>query len=81
MRPIRKTVTLTVCFGQRLNALGEFEDFVEDLPRAITAERATKYFRRKYKDDTITINHTEEDTSTYELSLDGFLKHAHAIND
>ena len=28
-RTIKRTVTATLCLGQRLNALGEFEDFVK----------------------------------------------------
>lgn len=75
-RDIRRTLTVSVCFGQRLNALGEFEDFCEDLFRPTTPEKATRHFRRKYHDDTITINCVETDTSTYRLSFEDFLQHA-----
>ena len=75
-KAIKRTLTVSVCFGQRLNALGEFEDFTEDLFRATTCERATRYFRRKYGDDTIVINHIESDTSTYVLPFEDFLRYA-----
>lgn len=76
-RDVSRTITISVCFGQRVNALGEFEDFVEDVTRGITAERATAYFRRKYGDETITINHVETATDTYYLTEEEFLKYAH----
>lgn len=78
---VRRTLTVSVCFGQRLNALGEFEDFDETIFRATTPERATRYLRRKYGDDTITVNRVESDTSVYELSFEDFLKYAHIVED
>ena len=76
-RDIRRTITISVCFGQRVNALGEFEDFVEDITHATTADKATRHFRRKYGDESITINKVERVTDTYYLSEDEFLKYAH----
>lgn len=80
-RDIRRTLSVTVCFGQRLNALGEFEYFCDNVFRPTTPERATRYFRRKYGDDTIVINHVETDTSTYALSFEDFLNYAHVEED
>lgn len=80
-RDIRKTVTVSVCFGQRINALGEFEDFCDSVFRAIRADTATRYFRRKYGDQTITVNHVESDTSTYSMSFEEFMEHAHVIEN
>lgn len=80
-RDIRRIVTVSVCFGQRINALGEFEDFCEDVFRAIRPDTATAYFRRKYGDSTITINRVESDTSTYVLSFEDFLRHAHVEDE
>ena len=76
-RDVSRTVTISVCFGQRVNALGEFEDFVEDLTRAITPERATRLFRKRYRDDSITINRVDTMTDEYYLTEDEFLKYAH----
>ena len=77
---IKRTVTATMCLGQRLNALGEFEDFDATLFRRTTAAGATKYLRRKHKDETITINHVETVTDTYELSFEDFLRHAKLVD-
>lgn len=79
-RTIKRTVTATLCLGQRLNALGEFEDFDATLFRRITAAGATKYLRRKHKDETITINRVETVTDTYELSFEDFVRHARLVD-
>lgn len=80
-KAIRRRVTASVCFGQRVNALGEFEDFDETVTRAITPEMATRAFRRKYGDPTITVNHVETATDVYELSFDDFLRYAHLVEN
>lgn len=76
-RDVSRTITISVCFGQRVNALGEFEDFTEDLTRPTTAEKATRLFRRKYRDESITINRVDTVTDEYYLTEDEFLKYAH----
>lgn len=80
-KAIRRRVTASVCFGQRVNALGEFEDFDETVTRAITPEMATRAFRRKYGDPTITVNHVETATDVYELSFEDFLRYAHLVGE
>lgn len=76
-RDITRRITIAVCFGQRVNALGEFEDFTGDLTRPVTVEKATRYFRRKERDDSITINKVELVSDEYYLTEDEFLKYAH----
>ena len=80
-RNVSRIITVSACFGQRVNALGEFEDFSEVLNRAITAEKATSYFRRKYDDETITINKVETSTDEYFLTVEEFLAVAHIKED
>ena len=80
-KAIRRRVTASVCFGQRVNAIGEFEDFDETVTRAITPEMATRAFRRKYGDPTITVNHVETATDVYELSFEDFLRYAHLVEN
>lgn len=76
-RDVSRLVTISVCFGQRVNALGEFEDFVGDVTRAVTPDRATRIFRKKYRDDSIVINRVDTMTDEYYLTEDEFLKYAH----
>lgn len=77
-KDVERTITVSVCFGQRVNPItGEFEDFTADLTRSITAERATRLFRRQYEDETITVNKVEMMTDTYYLTEEEFLKYAH----
>lgn len=81
MKDIERTITVSVCFGKRVNVNGEWEDFTEDMFRAITPQRATKYLRNKYRDETIVVNKVESDTSTYVLPFSEFLKYAYVRED
>lgn len=81
MRRIMRTVQMTICFGQRVNALGEYVDVCEDLEGIHDRAEAQKRLRRKYKDDTIIIAKVESYEGTYVLSGEDFLKYAKCIED
>lgn len=81
MRSIKRTLTFTVAFGQRINALGEFEDIVETLDNEHDAKDCQKRLRKKYNDDTICINHVEVDTGTYVLSGEDFMRYAVQVDE
>ena len=81
MRRIKRTVSYTAAFGQRINALGEFEDVCEALEGVHDAKFCQAKLRRKYDDDTICINYVESETGTYVLSGEDFLKYATLVED
>lgn len=74
---ISRTITTTACIGQHVNDYGEFEDFCDVTTFPTTAEKASKFFRRKYKDNSITINAVEQETRTYYMSVEEFIACAH----
>lgn len=74
---ITRTITSTACMGQRVNDYGEFEDFCDVTTFPTDCEKASKYFRRKYKDNSITINAVEQETHTYYMSVEEFIAMAH----
>lgn len=76
MRNIRRTVIYTACIGQRLNALGKFEEVAEVLEGKWTREKAQAWLRRKNKDDTITVAYVEQHAVRLKLSGEDFLKYA-----
>lgn len=81
MRRIMRTVQMTIAFGQRISALGEYVDVCEDLEGIHDRAEAQKRLRRKYKDDTIIIAKTETYEGTYVLSGEDFLKYATCLNE
>lgn len=70
---ITRSITTTACIGQHVNEYGEFEDFCDVLTFPTTAEKASKYFRRKYNDQSITINKVEQETHVYYMSVEDFI--------
>lgn len=80
MKDIVRTISATACAGQRVNALGEFEDFCDVLQGIWDARQATAKLRRKWNDQTITINNVEPSISKYRLSSDDFFKYATPID-
>lgn len=80
MNAIIRTVTVTMCYGQRMNDNMEFVDFCEPLIKDTDCAGATRSFRRLYHDRSITINHVEKETGRYRLSPEDFLKYATQID-
>lgn len=74
---IKRTITVTACIGQRVNSYGEFEDFADVIAQDVSAEKASNIFRKKYNDQSITINHVEKDTCLYWMTVEEFLASAH----
>ena len=74
---ITRSITTTACIGQRVNQYGEFEDFCDVTTFPTNVEKASKYFRRKYNDQSITINKTEQETHVYYMSVEEFIACAH----
>lgn len=80
MASIYRTYTLSACNGQRINSeSGEFEDFTDVLVGDYTPPRASRALRRKYKDETITINNIEKETAKYKMDALDFMAHATRI--
>lgn len=77
---IKRTITLTACIGQRVNAQGEFEDFCDCIAQDVDEAKASNIFRKKYKDQSITINHVEKETSLYWMTVEEFVACAHEGN-
>lgn len=81
MRDIMRTISVTGCSGQCINALGEFEPFSDVLEGIVGDPRqATIRLRKIHNDQTITINHTEPHVGQYVLSAEDFVKYAKEIN-
>lgn len=80
MKSIMRTLSVTGCVGQRINALGEFEPFSDVLHGIWDAAKATSKLRRKWNDQTITINKVEPSVKKYKLSIDDFYKYATPID-
>lgn len=77
MRSIRRTISLTACVGQRLNAVtGEFVEVCDVLEGKYTREEAQRHLRRVRHDDTIVLSSAETETHTYRLSGKNFMKYA-----
>lgn len=74
---ITRSITTTACIGQHVNQYGEFEDFCDVTSFPTTEEKASKYFRRKYNDQSITINKVEQETHVYYMSVEEFIACAH----
>ena len=73
---IMRTVTVSACNGQHVDDHGEFADFSDVIIGHTTPEKATRYFRKKLGDSTITINNVESETRQYTMSLLDFIIHA-----
>lgn len=77
---IGRNVTVTHCNGQRLNQTEnnetEFVDFSFDIYGCYTPQRATKFARRKFGDNSIVINNVLHETNYYAMELTTFLKYA-----
>lgn len=76
---IRRTITTTACLGQHVNEFGEFEDFCDVVPRAVTEAQASRILRARWNDESIVINHVDHETHVYMLSVEEFIAYAHEI--
>ena len=74
---ITRSITTTACIGQHVNRYGEFEDFCDVTAFPTDEAKASKYFRRKYNDQSITINKVEQETHVYYMSVEEFIACAH----
>lgn len=81
MRSIKRTVKMTLAFGQRVSALGEYVDVCEDVEGIWGRAEAQKKLRKKYNDDTIIIAKVETYEGEYILSGEDFLKYAKCLKD
>ena len=72
-RCIGRTITLTLCTGQRVNKDGEFETVDYVFIGKVTPKQATRRLRKAFNDETININKTEQDTDYYKMPLSRFL--------
>ena len=72
-RKIGRSIQLSHCNGQRLNEQGDFEDFHELVMGSITPKSATRYFRKVFADDTITVNNVETDVDYYSMPIEDFI--------
>ena len=81
MKDIVRTVSVTGCSGQCINALGEFEPFSDVLEGIVSNPRqATARLRKRHNDQSITINSCEPHIGKYVLKAEDFFKYAKEID-
>lgn len=74
---IMRTITTTACLGQHINDYGEFEDFCDVIPQDVDCEKASNILRKKWKDQSITINKVNKEKHRYTMTVEEFLACAH----
>lgn len=74
---VARSITVSHCTGQRLNpntkGPPDFIDFSYDVYGCYTPERATRYARRTFSDNTIVINNVEMETRNYATDVETFI--------
>lgn len=76
---VGRTVTISHCNGQAINkdrGDPEFVDFDFSVYGMYTPERATRYARRAFKDNSIIIFNVEHETGYYQMPLEEFMQTA-----
>lgn len=75
--PIKRTVTLTRCYGQRVTPLGEFADVDEIIYRPVMdTVHASQILRSQLQDESIVINNYESETNHYVMDVETFVTYA-----
>lgn len=74
---IKRTITTTACLGKCVNEYGEFEDFCDVIPQDVDANKASVILRKKWHNQSITINALSKETHTYVMSVEEFIAAAH----
>lgn len=74
---IKRTITTTACLGKCVNEYGEFEDFCDVIAQDVDTNKASVILRKKWKNQSITINALSKETHTYVMSVDEFIACAH----
>ena len=77
---VKRKITTTACLGQCVNEYGEFEDFVDVIPRDVSCNTASTILRRKYNNQSITINKVDKEAHTYEMPIDMFIATATQVD-
>lgn len=81
MASVTRRLAVAACSGQRIDKeSGEFVDFVDVMVGHPDNARATRYFRRKHHDSTITVNNVEIDEQTYKMEAMDFIAHATIVS-
>lgn len=76
MRPVVKTVTLTVAFAAYVDDDGNRHDVVESIYQKVDERRAARILRDRLGVDNLMVSHIEQSTDKYAMPLEEFLEHA-----
>lgn len=76
---IKRTITTTACLGKCVNEFGEFEDFCDVIPQDVDCNKASVILRKKWHNQSITINALSKETHCYEMSVEEFIASAREI--
>ena len=79
-----RNVTISHCYGQRISPNTkdppEFVDFSFDYYGNLTNQRATRYARRVFGDNTIIINNVEYETFYVNISIADLIRYGERTN-
>lgn len=73
---VKRTITTSNCYGQRVNDHGEFEDYNAVLyGGGFTPKQATTTLRQRKGDPSICINNVEEESHLYRIDYEEIVKY------